>query len=117
LRSYEFVFVLDPALTEEAVEAEIRVAQDLITREGGEILEVQRWGKKRLAYEIRKRKEGSYALIRFRGGPRLIEELERHAKLNEAILRHLMVRVTEPKKAPSERSPVEEVAAPAEEAS
>ena len=117
MRLYELMFILDPALAEEAVEAELKAAQDMITREEGAILEVQRWGKKRLAYEIERRKEGYYVLIRFTGGAKLIDELERHFKLNEAALRHLLVRITEPKKPPLEARPAEEVAAPAEEAS
>ncbi|MBI3988013.1 MAG: 30S ribosomal protein S6 [candidate division NC10 bacterium] len=117
MRLYEFVFILDPALAEEAVETELKAAQDVIAREGGEVLEVQRWGKKRLAYEIKRRKEGYYALIRFTGDAKLINEQERHIKLNEAVLRHLVVRVTEPKKPPLEANPAEEVAVSAEEAS
>lgn len=98
MKLYEAVFILDPALSEEAVEAELKNVKGIAGREGGELLEVQRWGKKRLAYEIRKKREGHYILIRFKGAPGLIPELERHFKLSEATLRHMVVKCEEPKK-------------------
>lgn len=123
MKLYEVVFILDPALSEEAVEAELKHVKGIVEREGGEVLEVQRWGKKRLAYEIRKKREGQYILIRFKSAPGFIPELERHFKLSEATLRHMVIKCGEPKKPSllesqlsSLKSPAE-VAAPVEEAS
>jgi small subunit ribosomal protein S6 len=91
LRDYETVFVLHPRLDDKQVEEEIQRVQDLIVQNGGEIINVERWGRKRMAYEIRKVREGIYTLIQFSSEPHVIQELDRRYKLNENVLRHLTV--------------------------
>lgn len=93
MREYEVIVIYDPNLLEEAIDAEVESLRGLVLREGGEVLEVQRWGRRRLAYEITKRREGSYVLFAIRGGPAVTQALERHLKFAEAVLRHLVVRV------------------------
>jgi len=117
VKLYEAIVIFDPALSDKEVEAEVGAVKDVVTRKGGELLEIQQWGKRRLAYEIRKRKEGTYVLLQFRAALQLLSELDRHFKLNEAVLRHMVVKVEEPKKPPSKEKAQlsEEVAAPVEE--
>jgi small subunit ribosomal protein S6 len=78
-------------MDEKEVEAEIQAIQDLITGTGGTIEEVERWGRKRLAYDIQKVHEGTYTLIRFKGQAQTLKDLDRRYRLNEKLLRHLTV--------------------------
>jgi len=91
LRSYEVIFILDPALADDAVEAAIVAAKGVVTKEGGEVAEVQKWGKKRLAYEIKKRREGHYVYFRMAAPTKVVAELERHLKIAEPVLKYMTV--------------------------
>ncbi|HSB79649.1 MAG TPA: 30S ribosomal protein S6 [Candidatus Methylomirabilis sp.] len=91
MRSYEVIFILDPALADDAVEAAILAAKGVVTKEGGEVAEVQKWGKKRLAYEIKKRREGHYVFFRISAPAKAVVELERHLKIAETVLKYLTV--------------------------
>jgi len=97
MRNYEVIVVYDPALSEEAVEGEIERVKGLITKEGGQVQDLQKWGKKRLAYEVKKKREAVYVLCRFAAPPSALKELERNLKITEAVLRYLSVRVEEPR--------------------
>jgi small subunit ribosomal protein S6 len=91
MREYETVFVLDPKLDEEQVKAEVDKVQGVITGVEGEVIGVEPGGKRRLTYEIKGNREGYYTLIRFKSKPSSIGELERSYKLNERVLRHIIV--------------------------
>jgi len=97
MRLYETVFILDPKLEENEVSEEIGKVRDLITRLGGEIVKVEEGGKRKLAYEIKRNKEGYYVLIVFRSDPSCIAEIERSYRLNEKVLRHIIIVATEKK--------------------
>jgi small subunit ribosomal protein S6 len=87
LRKYETIFVMDSLLKSEEIDAFISKYERFIAANGGQIESVERWGKKRLAYEIKKRQYGFYVLIRFDGPPVIIKSLEREYRLNESLLR------------------------------
>jgi small subunit ribosomal protein S6 len=91
MREYETIFVLDPDVDESQVEVEVNRVRDIVTGRAGEITEVQKWGRRKLAYEINRKKEGIYTLVRFQGGPEVLSELNRRYRLNENLLRHLTV--------------------------
>lgn len=93
MQSYEVIFILDPALGDDGVEAAIAAAKSVVTREGGEVVEVQKWGKKRLAYVIGKRREGHYVFFRMQAPAKAVVELERHLKIAESVLKYLTVRM------------------------
>ncbi|MFQ5840086.1 MAG: 30S ribosomal protein S6 [Candidatus Methylomirabilales bacterium] len=97
MRDYEIMVIYDPILGEEAIDGEVETLKALITREGGEVLEVQKWGKRRLAYEMYRKREGIYVLLAVRARAEVLTALHHHAKLQEQILRHVAVRVR-PKK-------------------
>jgi small subunit ribosomal protein S6 len=97
VRSYEVIFVLDPALGDDGVEAAIAAATGVLTREGGEVAEVQKWGKKRLAYAIKKRREGHYVYLRLQGPPPAVTRLERHLNIAEPVLKFLTVLMQAPR--------------------
>jgi small subunit ribosomal protein S6 len=95
------IFILDPALGDDGVEAAAQAAKEVLAREGAEVLDVQKWGKKRLAYEIKKRREGHYVYLRVQAVPKAVVEIERHLKMSESVLNSLVHRVQEPRKAAS----------------
>ena len=91
LREYETVFVLHPGLEETRVEEKIEGVRSTISAASGEVIDVERWGRRKLAYTIGKVNEGIYTLVRFRSDANAISELERRYRLSEDILRHLTV--------------------------
>jgi small subunit ribosomal protein S6 len=91
LREYETVFVLHPTYEEKEVEAEIQLVSDMITNSGGSILEIDRWGRRRLAYEIDKVHEGIYTLLRFSSDTPVLKDIDRRFRLNERMLRYMTV--------------------------
>jgi small subunit ribosomal protein S6 len=96
VKDYEVVFIIDPACDDSQVGQEVDTVKEIISSGNGKVLDTQMWGRRRLAYEIRKKKEGTYVLIKFKGDPALLAEMARRFKLNEAILRHLTVVCQEP---------------------
>src|SRR5436309_13584244 len=88
---YETTFVLEPGLDEARVNEEIERVSQWIRDLGGELLEVQRWGKKRLAYEIEKKRDGIYTLLLYQGAGAMVKEIERRLRLNESVMRGLTV--------------------------
>jgi small subunit ribosomal protein S6 len=91
LREYETVFVLHPTYEEKEFEAEVQAVSDLITASGGSILEIDRWGRRRLAYDIKKVHEGIYTLIRYKSEVAVLKDLERRFRMNERMLRYMTV--------------------------
>jgi small subunit ribosomal protein S6 len=101
MQLYESIFIIHPELSEEDVEEHIRRVENLVTRLGGEILKTERWGKKRLAYEVNKHRYGFYVLLRLRTNPAILPELERHYRLTEGIIKSIVIRLkAEPKEEP-----------------
>lgn len=90
-KNYEVMFIVK-SMEEEVTEAIITRVQDLITRNGGTVNNLDRMGKKRLAYEVRKQTEGYYVLVEFSIEPAQIKEIDRVIKINENIIRHLIVK-------------------------
>jgi len=91
LREYETVFILDPSLEDNKVSEEVERASGVIKDHGGTVGEVERWGRRRLAYEIGKKRDGVYTLIRYQAEGPAVKELERRLRLNETVLRVLTV--------------------------
>ncbi len=90
-RTYESVTIINAALEDDQVETTIARMQEVITTHGGEIIEVDKWGRKRLAYPIKKAKSGYYAVYRFNASTDLIAILERNYRLDENIIRYLTI--------------------------
>jgi small subunit ribosomal protein S6 len=94
-RQYEALYVVSPEITEEGVtELHERVAE-IVDQLGGKIDKTDNWGRRRLAYEIDRHKEGTYVLELFSGPAELVAELDRRLKVADDILRYLIVRVDE----------------------
>lgn len=95
MRPYEVMIILDPTLDDEAVRAEVDRATELVKARGGEPGRVERWGKRRLAYEIRKHREGNYVLLSAQAEPATMSDLDRQLILADAVLRHKVVHLPE----------------------
>ena len=89
MKDYETVIILNPNLDEKDLDEEMEKVAGTITSFGGEVKEVEKWGKRRFAYEIKRHKEGTYVLVKFKSPPPALTELDRRLKLNERVLRHL----------------------------
>jgi small subunit ribosomal protein S6 len=87
---YETLFVLRPNLEEEARNAVIEKFTSIIAAEG-EIVKVDEWGNKKLAYEIKKYKEGYYVLVDFKSNVDLPKELERNYKISDDVIRYVVI--------------------------
>lgn len=91
MTKYETTFILEPGLDETRVNEEIERVSQWIRDLGGEVLDVQRWGKRRLAYEINKKRDGIYTLLLHESPGPVVKELERRMSLLEPYMRVLSV--------------------------
>ena len=94
LREYELVLIISPEVGDETLEAAIGNVSKFITGSGGTISNVERWGKRKLAYPIRHFGEGDYVLTQFRLKPALSKQLEANLQISEEVLRHLLVKLS-----------------------
>ncbi|NLP36953.1 MAG: 30S ribosomal protein S6 [Firmicutes bacterium] len=93
---YETMFILKPDLEEDAYTALVERFQGLIEAEGGEVTNVERMGRRKLAYEVKKKfREGYYVLINYKSEPHVTAELERNFKITDDVIRYLIVREEE----------------------
>ncbi len=92
MNKYEAMYVIAPEIENEALKAMIDKFSGIITANGGEIGNVDEWGKRRLAYPINYKTEGYYVLITFAGSSELPKELERNFNNDENIIRYLVIR-------------------------
>jgi len=90
---YESITILNASLTDEEIEAATDRIKDLITNSGGEILKADMWGRKRLAYEIKKHKKGYYILLVFKAAPSLIKKLEDLYKVFDPVIRYMVIKL------------------------
>ncbi|RLC50160.1 MAG: 30S ribosomal protein S6 [Candidatus Cloacimonadota bacterium] len=88
MKTYESMIIVKPNLSEEAAKKENEKIQAFIKENGGEVLKVDEWGKRKLAYEIQKFTEGYYFVINYTFEPSQISQLERYYKLNEEVIRY-----------------------------
>ncbi len=99
LRLYDVLVIVDPRLTEEEVAQLTTRLQESCAALRGEVVATENWGKRRLAFEIRKQREGAYVLLQVKAEPPAVREFERQLRLNESILRFMTTRVDERRKA------------------
>jgi small subunit ribosomal protein S6 len=92
LREYELMIIVDPDADESALNGVVDRVSGLITGRGGEVKKVDRWGRRRLTFEIDHRTEGQYVVIRFQAEPEAVEQLERALHLADEVIRHKIVK-------------------------
>lgn len=91
MRLYEAVYIFDPSLDEDAINASLERHHGRVTGDDGEVTAVDHWGSRQLAYPIGKKKTGYYVVAQFNGNPDALPEFERGLKLDESLLRYLVV--------------------------
>jgi len=94
-RTYELIYILAPEATEQQVADLHAQVAGIVERLGGTIEKTDPWGRRKLAYEIGKHKEGFYVLHVINGTGELMKEIDRRLKVTEGLLRHLIIRVDE----------------------
>jgi small subunit ribosomal protein S6 len=96
MRRYELMLVFKPDAPDERTQAVVERVTRMIVGDGGQIVKVQPWGRRRLAYPIDRHREGQYHIVVFEAPPTTIGEIERSLLITEEVLRHLLIRVERP---------------------
>jgi small subunit ribosomal protein S6 len=92
LPNYELVYIVSPEVTDEEMPNILNKVSESVTKIGGSVTELVQWGRKRLAYPIKKFGEGNYVFARIEMKPAVTRELEANLKLSNEVIRHLLVR-------------------------
>jgi small subunit ribosomal protein S6 len=94
-RKYELVYVVSPDASDDQIAQLHTQIEEVVTRLGGQLEKTENWGRRKLAYEIGRHKEGTYVLEVINGSGELMKELDRRLKVLDYVIRHLSVRVDE----------------------
>ena len=92
MSKYELALVVNAKIEDKAREAVVEKAKSYVARYGGTVTEVEEWGKKRLAYEVQKMREGFYYFIQFEADATCPAEVERHVRIMDNVMRYLIVK-------------------------
>ena len=95
MRHYEVMVILDAGLEEDGIRAIVDRTRQIITNGGATLDKVDRWGKRRFAYEVHHRSEGYYLLLEITGDPPVLSELDRMLGLADDVIRHKVIRLPE----------------------
>ena len=95
MRQYELMMIIDPEIDERTLPTMVEKLLTVVKTDGGSVDETDIWGRRRLAYDIQKKSEGIYAVVRFHAEPATSQELDRVLNLNEAIMRTKIIRPEE----------------------
>jgi len=95
VRNYEVMYIIKPEVEEEKVTALVEKFKALVEERGAEVTKLDKWGKRRLAYEINHMKEGIYVVMQFKAEAAAAAELDRVMKINDDIIRHMITREDE----------------------
>jgi len=105
-RTYEMMYILRPDLSDEQVDAATQKYANMLSEQGATNIDIQVWGRRRLAYEIGRFQEGIYVLVHYQGDGTQVAPLERAMRLSEDTLRYLSLRASDTKSRRSSVSPV-----------
>lgn len=89
MKAYELLYIIRPELDDEAAAALVDKFSEVVTNNGGADVAIDKWGKRRLAYEIDDLREGNYVLMNFNGEARTAQEVERVMKISDSVVRFL----------------------------
>lgn len=95
MRKYEIMYIIRPNMDDEARQAVIERFNNVLKENGAEIVNVTDWGKRRLAYEIEKYRDGYYMILNVMAEPQAVQEFDRLARISEDIIRHIVVKEEE----------------------
>jgi len=95
MRNYEIIFIVRPDVTEEDIDKLIAQMEAVVAGAGGKLEKVEKLGRRRLAYRVRKQREGFYVLFRLQGSGDTVKEFERRLKVIDTVIKYLSVRIDE----------------------
>jgi len=95
MRNYEIIFIVRPDMTEEDVDKLIAQMEGVVGTTGGKLEKVEKMGRRRLAYRVRRQREGIYILFRLQGSGDTVKEFERRLKVADTVIKYLTVRIDE----------------------
>lgn len=93
MNKYEAIFIVRPDLEEAAIQEVIEKVKGIITNNGGEIVDVDNWGMRKLAYDVKKNRTGYYSCMRFNGVAATVSELKRNFRIMDTIIKDMVVRL------------------------
>lgn len=94
---YEKIIILDPNREDTVADETVAKIKDVIINKGGEILKTEKWGRRKLAYELSKHQKGNYILLLFKSPPSAIAELEKFCKVTDSVIKFMVVKLTKKK--------------------
>ncbi len=95
MRRYETLFIVDPELTDESLKEVAQKFTDIVLADNGHIIKYDEWGKRKLAYPVRKREYGFYILLDYCGPSDIVNELERNMRIDERVLKYITVKLSD----------------------
>jgi small subunit ribosomal protein S6 len=95
LRTYEALYIISTSIEDDGIQTIVNDVESLVTKQGGTIVRSENWGRRKMAYEVKKQSEGNYVLLRFQASPEFVARLESYFKLSEAIIRYIVVHFDE----------------------
>ncbi|MGC8465860.1 MAG: 30S ribosomal protein S6 [Acidimicrobiales bacterium] len=93
MRVYELVVILESSLDDDEIQEQIDKISSLVSAQDGSVLKIDRWGRKRFAYELKDRWEGYYVIVQLKGEPKMVAEVERNLYITDEVLRHKISRL------------------------
>ena len=103
MNPYEVMYIIDSGVDEETVDQLVERFRNLVAQTGGQVIGVDKWGKRRFAYEIKGRTEGYYVVMTFKASAESVAELSRVLRITDNVVRHLVVRLREEPKPATEQ--------------
>ena len=95
MRTYEALYIINPSLEDDGIQTIVKEVEALVTNQGGAIVRSEIWGRRKMAYTVKKFTDGCFVLLRLTASPEFVQKLEMHFKLNESILRFMVVHFDE----------------------
>ncbi len=95
MRPYEVVLILDSGADDALIDGVVKRVKDSLNTSNGKVGQIEKWGRRRFAYEMRHRWEGYYALVEFNAEPNVVADLDRMLLLSDDVVRHKIVRIPE----------------------
>ncbi len=95
MNHYETIYIVNPTLDDDSLKEAIDKFSDLIKKLKGSIVKVNEWGKRKLAYDVKRFDKGAYVVLDFCALPKMVTELERNLKLDDRILKYITVKIDE----------------------
>jgi len=92
MRDYETLYIINPTLEEDKIKNVVEKFKTLIQKNGGEVTDINEWGKRRLAYTVKNMNEGYYVLMQFKAEPAVVQDLERVFKITDEVIRYLITK-------------------------